>query len=109
MRLEPYCGAMDEAVAPRVTRARTGRDIAAQLVLRSANLALGLVTTVVLVRALGDTGFGQWATVLAVLGLAGSFGLIGLIFLVSYLYARAQGPQADEEDTTDEATELFRK
>jgi O-antigen/teichoic acid export membrane protein len=69
---------MDEAVAPRVTRARTGRDIAAQLVLRSANLALGLVTTVVLVRALGDTGFGQWATVLAVLGLAGSFGLIGL-------------------------------
>jgi O-antigen/teichoic acid export membrane protein len=69
---------MDPAVAPRVTPARTGRDIAGQLALRSVNLALGLVTTVVLVRALGDTGFGQWATVFAVMGLAGSFGMIGL-------------------------------
>jgi YkoY family integral membrane protein len=33
-----------------------------------------------------------------------SFGLIVLIFLASYLYARRQGPAADE---TDEATELF--
>jgi YkoY family integral membrane protein len=38
-----------------------------------------------------------------------SFGLIAVIFLVSYAYARAQGPQADEEGATDEATELFRK
>ena len=69
---------MERAVTPPVTPARTGRDIAGQLTLRSANLALGVVTTVVLVRALGDTGFGQWATVLAVMGLAGSFGMIGL-------------------------------
>ena len=33
-----------------------------------------------------------------------SFGLIVLIFLVSYLYARRQGPVPDQ---TDEATELF--
>jgi YkoY family integral membrane protein len=33
-----------------------------------------------------------------------SFGLIVLIFLASYLYARRQGPVADEQD---EATELF--
>jgi O-antigen/teichoic acid export membrane protein len=69
---------MDQAVAPRASPVRSGRDIAAQILLRSTNLALGLVTTVVLVRTLGDRGFGQWATVLAVLGLAGSFGLVGL-------------------------------
>jgi len=33
-----------------------------------------------------------------------SFGLIVLIFLISYVYARRQGPVPDE---TDEATELF--
>jgi YkoY family integral membrane protein len=38
-----------------------------------------------------------------------SFGLIAVIFLVSYAYARAQGPQPDEDDTPDEATELFQK
>ena len=36
-----------------------------------------------------------------------SFGLIVLIFLMSYLYARRQGPVPDEATTTDEATELF--
>ena len=36
-----------------------------------------------------------------------SFGLIVLIFVVSYLYARKQGPVPDDETTTDEATELF--
>jgi YkoY family integral membrane protein len=36
-----------------------------------------------------------------------SFGLIVVIFVVSYLYARKQGPVADEETVTDEATELF--
>ena len=36
-----------------------------------------------------------------------SFGLIVVIFLVSYLYARKQGPVPDEETVADEATELF--
>ena len=69
---------MDDAAPLRATRGRTGRDIAAQLVLRTANLWLGLLATVVLVRALGDDAFGQWATVLAIVGLAGSFGVGGL-------------------------------
>jgi YkoY family integral membrane protein len=38
-----------------------------------------------------------------------SFGMIAVIFLVSYVYARAQGPQPDEEAITDEAAELFQK
>jgi YkoY family integral membrane protein len=37
-----------------------------------------------------------------------SFGLIVLIFLVSYLYARKQGPVPDDETVTDEAQSLFR-
>jgi YkoY family integral membrane protein len=36
-----------------------------------------------------------------------SFGLIVLIFLVSYLYARRQGPVPDDAGQRDEATELF--
>ena len=38
-----------------------------------------------------------------------SFGFITLIFLVSYLYARRQGPVPDEETVADEAQELFDK
>ena len=36
-----------------------------------------------------------------------SFGLIVIIFVISYLYARKQGPVADEESVTDEAADLF--
>lgn len=36
-----------------------------------------------------------------------SFGLIILIFVISFLYARRQGPVPDEETVTDEAQELF--
>jgi YkoY family integral membrane protein len=36
-----------------------------------------------------------------------SFGLIIVIFLISYWYARKQGPVADDETVTDEAAELF--
>ena len=36
-----------------------------------------------------------------------SFGFIVLIFVVSYLYARRQGPVPDDETVTDEASELF--
>jgi len=38
-----------------------------------------------------------------------SFGLIAVIFVISYTYARMQGPQPDEEAGADEATELFQK
>jgi YkoY family integral membrane protein len=38
-----------------------------------------------------------------------SFGLITVIFLISYVYARKQGPVPDEETVADEAQELFKK
>lgn len=64
--------------ATRPSRRRAGRDIAAQLLMRSTNLAAGVLTTVVIVRALGEADFGRWATLLAIVTLAGSFGLRGL-------------------------------
>src|SRR5687768_6990028 len=36
-----------------------------------------------------------------------SFGLIVVIFTVSYLYARRQGPMADDDPDGDQASELF--
>ena len=44
---------------PPVSRARAGRDIAGQVLLRGLNIALGVAVTVLVVRTLGDRGFGQ--------------------------------------------------
>lgn len=66
------------AAGAPVTRVRASRDVALQIVLRAANIALGVGVTLLLVRALGDEGFGQWATLLAVIGFAGYFGEMGL-------------------------------
>jgi O-antigen/teichoic acid export membrane protein len=60
------------------TRARAGRDVSLQIVLRATNIALGVGVTLLLVRGLGDEAFGQWATLLAVIGFAGYFGEMGL-------------------------------
>jgi O-antigen/teichoic acid export membrane protein len=57
---------------------RVAFDIGAQVIGRLGNLALGVVATVVLVRALGADGFGQWATITALVSittLAGDFGI----------------------------------
>ena len=57
---------------------RASADIGLQLVGRVANIALGIAVTVVLVRALGDTRFGQWSTLFAVAQIAGYIGDLGL-------------------------------
>lgn len=57
---------------------RAALDIAVQLVGRVANLALGVVATVVIVRTLGDDGFGQWATATAVVSITTSAGDLGI-------------------------------
>jgi O-antigen/teichoic acid export membrane protein len=66
------------SAAASVTRAHAGRDVVAQMVLRGANLVLGLAVTLALVRTLGTDGFGEWSTLLAVLGIVGYFGSMGL-------------------------------
>jgi O-antigen/teichoic acid export membrane protein len=55
-------------------RRRITADIVVQLVGKAANLALGVVVTVILVRHLGENGFGQWATVLSVTNLVAAAG-----------------------------------
>src|SRR6188472_4188410 len=61
-----------------VSRARAGRDIVGQVVLRAVNLALGIGVTVLVVRTLGDRGFGQWSTLLAVTNVVSYLGVLGL-------------------------------
>jgi O-antigen/teichoic acid export membrane protein len=57
---------------------RATADVAVQIVARILNLALGVVVTLILVRALGSRGFGVWSSIFAVTQIAGSFGDFGL-------------------------------
>ena len=61
-----------------VGRRRIVGDIGIQVVARAGNLVLGVVVTLIVVRALGVRGFGQWSTVLAIVQIAGSIGDLGL-------------------------------
>jgi O-antigen/teichoic acid export membrane protein len=61
-----------------VSRRRLTADIGVQLVGRVLNLILGVVVTLVVVRALGEHRYGQWSTIAAVgelLGYLGEFGI----------------------------------
>jgi O-antigen/teichoic acid export membrane protein len=62
----------------RVPRARAAADVAIQVLGRALNLVPGIVVTVLLTRALGDAGFGQWSTALAIVQIATPFGDFGL-------------------------------
>jgi O-antigen/teichoic acid export membrane protein len=66
------------AHATQVSSRRAVADVAVQLGGQAVNLALGIVTTVVIVRALGATRYGQWATVIATIELIAAVGTLGL-------------------------------
>jgi O-antigen/teichoic acid export membrane protein len=66
------------ARAAAVGRRRAAVDVAIQLVGRFANLALGVVVTALIVRSLGEEGFGEWNTLYAITALAGMLGQFGL-------------------------------
>jgi O-antigen/teichoic acid export membrane protein len=53
-------------------------DVAVQIIARIANLALGVVVTLVLVHALGSNSFGLWSTLFAITQITSSFGELGL-------------------------------
>ncbi len=59
-------------------RHHAGRDVAIQVVVRVLNLALGVVVTALVARALGDAGFGQWSTILVVVQLIAYFTSFGV-------------------------------
>lgn len=72
---------------------RTSADIAVQVIGRIINLALGVVVTAVIVRALGAKGFGEWSAIFAVSQIAGNFGELGLSQIA---VSRAAGDPARE-------------
>lgn len=57
---------------------RAAADIVVQLVGRLLNLLLGVFVIVLLTRELGVRGFGEWATIHAICGVAGYIGEFGL-------------------------------
>ncbi len=57
---------------------RVVADVVVQLGGQVVNIALGIVTTVIIVRALGATRYGEWATVLAAIELIAAVGNFGL-------------------------------
>lgn len=67
-----------KAHATRVSSNRAAADVAIQLGGQVVNMALGIVTTVVIVRALGATRYGEWATILATIELVALIGNLGL-------------------------------
>ena len=67
-----------EARATKVSSRRAVGDVAVQLGGQVVNVALGIVTTVVIVRALGATSYGEWASILATAELVAMVGNLGL-------------------------------
>ena len=59
--------------ASQVTRQHAARDIGVQVFIRLLNLGLGVVVTALVARTLGNAGYGQLSTVLAILGLTAYF------------------------------------
>lgn len=66
------------AHATGVSGRRAAADVGIQLVAQVANLVLGIVVTVLIVRTLGATRYGQWSTLLAITELVGTVGSLGL-------------------------------
>ncbi len=61
-----------------VSHRRAAADVAIQVAGRLFNLGLGVAVTLIIVRLLGDTVFGQWSTILAVVQIAAYVADFGL-------------------------------
>jgi O-antigen/teichoic acid export membrane protein len=64
--------------APEVDGRRGSRDVLLQVGFRVLNLALGLVVTVLIVRTLGQAGYGRWTTLMAIYAILGYFSSLGM-------------------------------
>jgi O-antigen/teichoic acid export membrane protein len=64
--------------ATKVGSRRVVTDVVAQIAGQGLNILLGIVTTVVIVRALEATRYGEWATILAAIELIAMVGNLGL-------------------------------
>ncbi len=79
----------------QATRQRAAHDILLQVVIRIANLALGVVVTALVVRTLGRAGYGQWSTIFIVLTLIGYFANFGMDQVA--LRESARDPEREHE------------
>jgi O-antigen/teichoic acid export membrane protein len=82
-------------LARETTRHRAARDIAMQVVVRIGNLALGAVVTALVVRTLGESGYGEWSitfTTLVLVGYFANFGMQGVA-----LREAARDPEHEHE------------
>ena len=66
------------STAATATRQHAARDILVQIVARILNLGLGVIVTALLARTLGSSGYGEWSTILVVLGLVGYLASFGM-------------------------------
>ncbi|HXD53896.1 MAG TPA: flippase [Solirubrobacteraceae bacterium] len=82
-------------LARHATRQRAASDIAMQVGVRILNLALGAVVTALVVRTLGSSGYGRWATLFAVTGLVAYFAEFGMEGVA--LREAAREPEAEHE------------
>ena len=89
--------------ARHATRQRAASDILMQVVVRIGNLALGVVVTALVVRTLGEYGYGQWSTILIVLALIGYFGNFGMEEVAIREAARDPAARARVDRRTDVA------
>jgi O-antigen/teichoic acid export membrane protein len=71
-------GAARRQHATEVSSRRAFADFAVQIGGQLVNLTLGIVTTIVIVRALGETRYGEWATLTAGIELVILVGSLGL-------------------------------
>jgi O-antigen/teichoic acid export membrane protein len=79
VRSDDKSGESSTATEPiEVGRRRMTIDVVVQVLARILNLALGVVVTFILARALGSSNFGVWSTLFATCQIAGSFGELGL-------------------------------
>jgi O-antigen/teichoic acid export membrane protein len=88
------------APAPAAKRLQVGArratlDIAVQVIGRIGNLVIGIVVTLIVVRALGSSGFGEWSTIFAITQIATNFGELGLNQVA---ISRAASDPAEERD-----------
>lgn len=67
-----------DAHAATVSARRATIDVLVQIVGQVLNLALGVFVTLVIVRTLGKTGFGEWSTIFSVSTIVGYFTNLGL-------------------------------
>ncbi len=82
-------------LARHATRQRAANDILMQVAVRIVNLAMGVVVTALVVRALGRVGYGQWSTLFIVLGLIAYFANFGMEEVA--LRESARAPEHEHE------------